>query len=105
MVGIGVFTKQEGLYMFLLHCNMLQNRSYLHGGIYEYNVFQALLDDSEEQQMKYQYWLADLKELAYDVDDILDQFSIQAFGLKLTLSEEPQAIGRKLMKDCKRDQG
>ncbi|XP_022717402.1 LOW QUALITY PROTEIN: disease resistance protein RGA2-like [Durio zibethinus] len=51
----------------------------------------AVLDDAEEKQMKDQYvknWLADLQDLAYDVDDILDEFSTQALGRKLKSKEE-----------------
>ncbi|XVF18941.1 hypothetical protein REPUB_Repub11eG0067100 [Reevesia pubescens] len=47
---------------------------------------QAVLNDAEEKQMKDQsvkIWLADLQDLAYDVDDILDEFSTQALRRKL----------------------
>ncbi|EOY20386.1 Disease resistance protein RPS2, partial [Theobroma cacao] len=55
----------------------------------------AVLDDAEGKQMKDQYvknWLADLQDLAYDVDDILDEFATEALGRKLTSLEEPQGI-------------
>ncbi|XVF18431.1 hypothetical protein REPUB_Repub11eG0021000 [Reevesia pubescens] len=42
---------------------------------------QAVLNDAEEKQMKNQsvkIWLADLQDLAYDMDDILDEFSTHA---------------------------
>ncbi|EOY19767.1 LRR and NB-ARC domains-containing disease resistance protein, putative [Theobroma cacao] len=43
----------------------------------------AVLADAEEKKMKNQTvknWLADLQDLAYDVDDILDEFATQALG-------------------------
>ncbi|XP_021288434.1 putative disease resistance RPP13-like protein 1 [Herrania umbratica] len=59
----------------------------------------AVLDDAEAKQMKNQYvnnWLADLQGLAYDVDDILDEFATKALGRKLTSLEEPQGIKNKV---------
>ncbi|XVF18411.1 hypothetical protein REPUB_Repub11eG0019100 [Reevesia pubescens] len=47
---------------------------------------QAVLNDAEEKQMKdgtVKIWLADLQDLAYDVDDILDEFSTQALRHQL----------------------
>ncbi|XP_017980297.1 PREDICTED: putative disease resistance protein At3g14460 [Theobroma cacao] len=61
----------------------------------------AVLDDAEGKQMKDQYvknWLADLQDLAYDVDDILDEFATEALGRKLTSLEEPQGIKNKVQK-------
>ncbi|EOY20382.1 LRR and NB-ARC domains-containing disease resistance protein, putative [Theobroma cacao] len=61
----------------------------------------AVLDDAEGKQMKDQYvknWLADLQDLAYDVDDILDEFATEALGHKLTSLEEPQGIKNKVQK-------
>ncbi|XP_021297293.1 putative disease resistance protein RGA3 [Herrania umbratica] len=46
----------------------------------------AVLADAEEKKMENQTvknWLADLQDLAYDVDDILDEFATQALGRKL----------------------
>ncbi|OMO92612.1 Disease resistance protein [Corchorus olitorius] len=62
----------------------------------------AVLADAERKQMKDQFvknWLADLQDLAYDVDDILDEFATQALGRKLTSSEaQSQAIKSKVKK-------
>ncbi|XVF24475.1 hypothetical protein REPUB_Repub13aG0131300 [Reevesia pubescens] len=47
---------------------------------------QAVLGDAEEKQMKDQLvkiWLTELQDLAYDVDDILDEFMTEASGSKL----------------------
>ena len=47
---------------------------------------QAVLTDSKEKQFKnkgVRNWLADLQDLAYDVDDILDEFAYEALRLKL----------------------
>ncbi|EOY19750.1 NB-ARC domain-containing disease resistance protein [Theobroma cacao] len=46
----------------------------------------TVLGDAEEKKMKNQavkVWLADLQDLAYDVDDILDEFATEALGRKL----------------------
>ncbi|XVF82341.1 hypothetical protein PTKIN_Ptkin16aG0038800 [Pterospermum kingtungense] len=46
----------------------------------------AVLADAEGKQMHSQavkIWLADLQDLAYDVDDILDEFATEALGRKL----------------------
>ncbi|XP_017984033.1 PREDICTED: putative disease resistance RPP13-like protein 1 [Theobroma cacao] len=46
----------------------------------------AVLADAEEKKMKNQavkIWLADLQDLAYDVDDILDEFATEALGRRL----------------------
>ncbi|XP_052880912.1 putative disease resistance RPP13-like protein 1 [Gossypium arboreum] len=47
---------------------------------------QAVLDDAEEKQIKnmgVKKWLEDLQDLAYDVDDILDEFAYEEFRLNL----------------------
>ncbi|XP_022747725.1 putative disease resistance RPP13-like protein 1 [Durio zibethinus] len=46
----------------------------------------AALADAEGKQLRSQavkIWLADLQDLAYDVDDILDEFATQALGREL----------------------
>ncbi|XVF82335.1 hypothetical protein PTKIN_Ptkin16aG0038300 [Pterospermum kingtungense] len=46
----------------------------------------AVLADAEMKQMRNEavkIWLADLQDLAYDVDDILDEFATEALGRKL----------------------
>ncbi|KAL6327947.1 hypothetical protein AAG906_031291 [Vitis piasezkii] len=46
----------------------------------------AVLEDAEDKQMENQrvkIWLDDLRDLAYDVDDILDELATEAFGRKL----------------------
>ncbi|EOY19760.1 LRR and NB-ARC domains-containing disease resistance protein, putative [Theobroma cacao] len=51
----------------------------------------AVLADAEERKMKNQavkIWLADLQDLAYDVDDILDEFASQALRRKLMKERE-----------------
>ncbi|XVF18681.1 hypothetical protein REPUB_Repub11eG0043800 [Reevesia pubescens] len=66
---------------------------------------QAVLNDAEQKQITDQHvknWLADLQDLAYDVDDILDEFAYEALRLKL---QNPQAQAstskvRKLIPTC-----
>ncbi|MFQ6659014.1 hypothetical protein Gotur_028062, partial [Gossypium turneri] len=46
----------------------------------------AVLNHAEEKQIKdegVKNWLDDLQDLAYDVDDILDEFAYQELRLKL----------------------
>ncbi|OMP10272.1 KDPG/KHG aldolase [Corchorus olitorius] len=60
----------------------------------------TVLSNAEERQIKDQlvkFWLADLQDLAYDVDDILDEFATQALGSKL-MSNESQASLNKVQK-------
>ncbi|OMO92614.1 NB-ARC domain-containing protein [Corchorus olitorius] len=62
----------------------------------------AVLDDAEQRQMKDQSvkkWLADLQDLAYDIDDILDEFATEALGSNLTSSkDQSQGIKNKVKK-------
>ncbi|GMP41480.1 hypothetical protein CsSME_00011567 [Camellia sinensis var. sinensis] len=47
----------------------------------------AFLDDAEEKQIENRYvkmWLEELTDLAYDIDDILDEFDTEALQCKLT---------------------
>ncbi|KAJ9162719.1 hypothetical protein P3X46_022475 [Hevea brasiliensis] len=59
----------------------------------------AVLDDAEEKQLTNQFvkiWLAELRDLAYDVDDILDEFTTEAIQRGLIV--EPEASTSKLHK-------
>ncbi|XP_075643814.1 putative disease resistance RPP13-like protein 1 isoform X1 [Castanea sativa] len=52
----------------------------------------AVLDDAEEKQMTnklVKIWLGELEDLAYDVDDILDEFATEALGREL--NPEPKS--------------
>lgn len=53
----------------------------------------AVLADAEEKQMTDQLgiksWLEDLEDLAYDLDDVLDEFATEA--LRRKVMEEPRA--------------
>ncbi|XP_022764200.1 putative disease resistance protein RGA4 [Durio zibethinus] len=53
----------------------------------------AVLDAENRQMIEQQVkiWLADLQDLDYDVDDILDEFATDAVGCKLMKSIECQA--------------
>ncbi|KAB2059938.1 hypothetical protein ES319_A11G342300v1 [Gossypium barbadense] len=62
---------------------------------------QAVLDDAEEKQIKNEgvkKWLEDLQDLAYDVDDILDEFAYEesSLGLSDILSQAPTSKGKLL---------
>ncbi|TYI85239.1 hypothetical protein E1A91_D05G426500v1 [Gossypium mustelinum] len=65
----------------------------------------AVLNHAEEKQIKdegVKNWLGDLQDLAYDVDDIFDEFAYQELRLKL---QKPQAQAssskvRKLIPTC-----
>ena len=59
----------------------------------------AVLNDAAEKQLECQSvrgWLSDLKNLAYDVEDILDEFATEA--LKRELLDEPHASTSKVQK-------
>ena len=52
----------------------------------------AVLDDAEEKQMTdrlVKIWLDELRDLAYDVEDILDEFGTEALRRKLMAETEP----------------
>ncbi|XVF78545.1 hypothetical protein PTKIN_Ptkin14bG0142800 [Pterospermum kingtungense] len=66
---------------------------------------QAVLNDAEEKQIKHEgvkKWLADLQDLAYDVDDILDEFAYEALRLKLQNNQAQASTSkvRKLIPTC-----
>ncbi|TYH47107.1 hypothetical protein ES332_D11G388500v1 [Gossypium tomentosum] len=66
---------------------------------------QAVLDDAEEKQIKNEgvkKWLEDLQDLAYDVDDTLDEFAYEELRLKLNNSQAQASTGkvRKLIPTC-----
>ncbi|XVF18576.1 hypothetical protein REPUB_Repub11eG0034800 [Reevesia pubescens] len=71
-------------------------------------AIQAVLNDAEQKQIKndgVKKWLADLQDLAYDVDDILDDFAYEALRLKLKQKTQAQAQAstskiRKLIPTC-----
>ncbi|XP_048227732.1 putative disease resistance RPP13-like protein 1 [Ricinus communis] len=59
----------------------------------------AVLDDAEEKQLTNQFvkiWLAELRDLAYDVEDILDEFATEAVHRGLIF--ESEANTSKLLK-------
>ncbi|CAL5330693.1 unnamed protein product [Camellia sinensis] len=60
---------------------------------------QAVLSDAEEKQLKdkaVKLWLDDLQDLAYDLDDILDEFETEALRHKLTTDTQTQASTSKV---------
>lgn len=61
---------------------------------------QAVLEDAEERQFTdrvVKIWLDDLKDLAYDIEDVLDDFSTVALRQNYN-KEESQTITRKIRK-------
>ncbi|XVF18689.1 hypothetical protein REPUB_Repub11eG0044600 [Reevesia pubescens] len=66
---------------------------------------QAMLNDAEQKQITnkgVKKWLADLQDLAYDVDDILDEFAYEALRLKLQKNQAQASTSkvRKLIPTC-----
>ncbi|XP_059440906.1 putative disease resistance RPP13-like protein 1 [Corylus avellana] len=65
---------------------------------------QAVLDDAdgkqhdEKQSRAVKLWLDDLRDLAYDVEDILDEFATEALQRKLKGGDDDQASTSKLRK-------
>ena len=65
----------------------------------------AVLDDAEEKQLTnrlVKMSLDDLIDLAYDVEDILDDFATEALGRKLIMAETQPSTGkvRRLISSC-----
>lgn len=64
----------------------------------------AVLDDAEEKQLTNQFvkiWLAELRDLAYDVDDILDEFTTEAIHRGLIVESEVSRSKRpKVIQAC-----
>ncbi|XVF82289.1 hypothetical protein PTKIN_Ptkin16aG0034200 [Pterospermum kingtungense] len=66
----------------------------------ELKKINALLDDAEEKQLKdhsIKIWLSELQNLAYDVDDIVDELETEASRRKLTESRGSSSKKRKLI--------
>ncbi|XP_034703878.1 putative disease resistance RPP13-like protein 1 [Vitis riparia] len=68
------------------------------------NKIHAVLEDAEEKQMEKQVvkiWLDDLRDLAYDVEDILDELATEALGRKLLAETQPSTSKfRSLIPSC-----
>ncbi|CAL5380207.1 unnamed protein product [Camellia sinensis] len=63
----------------------------------ELKEIQAFLDDAEEKQIKnsrVKMWLEDLTDLAYDLDDILDEFATEALRYKLTVESQAASTSK-----------
>ncbi|KAL5788893.1 hypothetical protein ACOSP7_005842 [Xanthoceras sorbifolium] len=84
------FLRQEGLYKKLQKWEKTLT------------MVQAVLGDAEEKQltdMAVKMWLDNLRDLAYDVEDILDEFATEALSRKLKLQHrDDQASTSKVQK-------
>ncbi|XP_028123908.1 putative disease resistance RPP13-like protein 1 [Camellia sinensis] len=63
----------------------------------ELKEIQAFLDDAEEKQIKnsgVKMWLEDLTDLAYDLDDILDEFATDALRHKLIVESQAASTSK-----------
>ena len=64
----------------------------------------AVLEEAEEKQMEekvVKIWLDDLSDLAYDVEDILDDLATQALGRQLMVETQPSTSKfRSLIPSC-----
>ena len=63
----------------------------------------AVLDDAEDKQMtikSVKIWLDELEDLAYDVDDILDEFATEALQRKLNAEDPSTSKVRKFIPAC-----
>jgi hypothetical protein len=66
-------------------------------------MIRAVLDDAEEKQVKnslVKMWLDELQDLAYDADDILDEFATEALRRKLVNEEPSTSKVRKFIPTC-----
>jgi hypothetical protein len=63
----------------------------------------AVLDDAEEKQVTSKFvkkWLDELEDLAYDADDILDEFATEALRCKMVNAEPSTSKLRKYIPAC-----
>ncbi|KAK0570860.1 hypothetical protein LWI29_007616 [Acer saccharum] len=63
-------------------------------------MIQDVLGDAEEKQLKemaVKTWLNDLQDLAYDIDDILDEFATEALARKLKMEQQQSSKVWKLI--------
>ncbi|CDP17833.1 unnamed protein product [Coffea canephora] len=63
------------------------------------SLIQAVLDDAEEKQnmrIAVKQWLDDLQDLAYDMDDVIDEFSTEACRRKLMEAQGSTSKVRKV---------
>ncbi|KAL7234396.1 hypothetical protein ACSBR1_017907 [Camellia fascicularis] len=63
----------------------------------ELTEIQAFLDDAEEKQIEnraVKMWLEELTDLAYDLDDILDEFATEALQRKLTAESQAASTSK-----------
>ncbi|GLT38507.1 hypothetical protein SLA2020_127520 [Shorea laevis] len=65
----------------------------------------ALLEDAEEKQMSnsselIKIWLAEIRDLAYDIEDILDEFQVDSQRSSLNISKPHQASSSKFIPSC-----
>ncbi|GKV52190.1 hypothetical protein SLEP1_g58778, partial [Rubroshorea leprosula] len=65
----------------------------------------ALLEDAEEKQMSnsselIRIWLAEIRDLAYDIEDILDEFQVDSQRSSLNISKPHQASSSKFIPSC-----
>ncbi|KAL9448631.1 hypothetical protein AB3S75_016004 [Citrus x aurantiifolia] len=83
--GILFFARQEQIKADLMKwANMLE-------------MIKAVLDDAEEKKTTNQFvkkWLGKLQDLAYDVEDLLDEFQTEAFRRKLLLENGDPAAAQ-----------
>ncbi|KAI9185268.1 hypothetical protein LWI28_005764 [Acer negundo] len=69
------------------------------------NMLKALLKDAEQKQQEdeaVKMWLDELRDLAYDAEDILDDYTTEALRRKLEIEEHQPSTGRarKIIPDC-----
>ncbi|KAK2639455.1 hypothetical protein Ddye_027250 [Dipteronia dyeriana] len=88
------FLRQEGLYSKIKKWEKMML------------LIQAVLADAEEKQLTntaVKTWLDDLRDLAYDAEDMLDEFATEAFSRKLKMEQEQQQQqeGEQASKDWK----
>jgi predicted dinucleotide-utilizing enzyme len=64
-----------------------------------FRAIQAVFADAEERQLKDQlvkHWLDQLKDVSYDMDDILDEWGTAIAKSKMKVNEHPRKIAKKV---------
>ncbi|TYG96708.1 hypothetical protein ES288_A11G373500v1 [Gossypium darwinii] len=107
--ALSVFLELLGVKLLDSALNFVADHKQLHPQLKQWQSMlpdiQAVLDNAEEKQIKNEgvkKWLEDLQDLAYDVDDILDEFAYEELRLQLqkTQAQASTSKVRKLIPTC-----
>ncbi|KAK4849925.1 hypothetical protein QYF36_002146 [Acer negundo] len=87
------YKKQQLRELAMLNGTLREEGSPMSGSVSPFHN-SLVLGDAEEKQlteMAVKTWLDDLRDLAYDVEDVLDEFATEALSRKLKMQQRDQA--------------